>query len=287
MEGIENTIRKMAAAIRDNYVNIEIAERVASRIEDFINSPAYKRAIENESLYRIIENINCIILTEADDAHFRISTRSGYNDSSDGGIERFTPHYVSIRDFQGLNDESTRIHWMRVFAQLQDPVVFDLRGCPGGSPETAYYLLCHLFDDGVPLLELQTRHAEPKIFRSASTIPFYTTNNQIKKYNGRVRVLVNGGTASAAESFAYAVQHRGRGKLFGSKTAGHAHIQFTTQIDNFNLHLPMAKTCDPDTHLDWEGKGLTPDFPVGSAQYIQLIYSEITNYTMTPIDSSA
>jgi C-terminal processing protease CtpA/Prc len=100
-------------------------------------------------------------------------------------------------------------------------------------------------------------------------------------------VLINGATASAAESFAYAIQHRGRGKLYGVKSAGHAHISFTSRFDDLFLHLPYARTCDPDTHDDWEGKGLTPDYEVGSPEYIKLIYSEIANYSMTPIEPNA
>jgi hypothetical protein len=61
-------------------------------------------------------------------------------------------------------------------------------------------------------------------------------------------------------------------------------MQFTTNFDNISLHLPHARTCDPDTHVDWEGIGIKPDFEVGSREYISLIYGEVANNVMVPAD---
>lgn len=284
MNDIEGNVRKIAQAIRDYYIIEEKSARVADRIESYIGSKSWETAIDSENAYRIVSNINSIITSETDDMHFYVTQSGHHYQSGNSGIERYTPHFVSISSFEGLYDESVRYNWAKVFEQLQDPVVFDVRGCPGGSPELAYYLLCHLFPDGTPLIELQTRGKDPQVFRAASVLPFYTTYNQVRKYNGRVRILVSGATGSAAESFAYAVQHRGRGKLYGGKTVGAAHVTFTNAFGDLYLHLPYGRTCDPDTHEDWEGKGLTPDYGVGSREYIQLIYSEVTGYTFTPVD---
>jgi hypothetical protein len=287
MDNIEEIVRRIVETIRDNYINEEIAPKVASALENYIGSAGWKRATEAGNIHRLLKNLNCIITTETDDTHFSL-THGGSNwvpaGVFDGGITRYTPHYIHIREFQPMGDEFVRASYTKVFAQFQDPLVIDIRNCPGGSPELVYFILCHFFPDGTPMLELQTRHEQPVIFKSASEFPFYTSFNQIKKYTGRIYVLVNGNTASAAESLAYAIQHRSRGKIYGTRTYGSAYMQFTTNFDNISLHLPHARTCDPDTHVDWEGIGIKPDFEVGSREYISLIYGEVANNVMVPAD---
>lgn len=280
------TVKKIADIIRNYYIDESIGNQVADELESYTKSEKWTRVIDSGNIYRLLTNLNCIINTNTDDAHFYLSYGNVMTPATtDAGIDRFTPHYIRIREFLDLRDEYVRMKYIMVFDQIQDPLLIDIRDCPGGIPELTYFILCHLFPDGTPLIELQTRTEPPKVFKSANVLPFYPSYNQIKKYHGRVRVLVNGATASAAESLAYVIQHRGRGKIFGAQTAGHAHIQFTSKVDTFYLHLPYARTCDPDTHMDWEGKGILPDFPIGSREYISLIYSDVASNVITPIES--
>lgn len=278
---LEETIKSIAATIRENYVESETGDRVAKRIEEYIGSPTWNKLISRDDVYRIIYNINCIISTESDDGHFYI-TRQNQNDSQGTGIERITPHFIQISSFKNISDEFVRQTYSEFFKTARDNLLIDLRGCPGGSPETAYYILCHLFDTGTPLFELQTRNYAPKIFKSADSVPFYPNYNNITKFKGTVKVIVDEYTYSAAESLAFVIQHRGRGQIYGSKTSGYAHITHPIKIGDIWLYLPYSRTCDPDTHKDWENIGVIPDYPVGSKEFISLVYNELAANYMTP-----
>ena len=75
-------------------------------------------------------------------------------------------------------------------------------------------------------------------------------------------VLVNGGTASASEIVAGAVQDTGRGRLVGERTYGKGTVQQFSELDNGGgYRLSIAKWLTPRER--WiHGKGLQPDVVV-------------------------
>jgi len=79
-------------------------------------------------------------------------------------------------------------------------------------------------------------------------------------------VLLDGGTASAAEVFAAAMRDAGRAPLIGQRTYGKATIQHLHELsDGSGLHVTTARWVSPaGTRLD-QG-GLTPDIPVDTAR---------------------
>jgi carboxyl-terminal processing protease len=75
-------------------------------------------------------------------------------------------------------------------------------------------------------------------------------------------VLVNNGTASAAEVLAGALQDYKRGELIGEPTYGKGTVQVIRQLsDGSALHITVATWLTPK-HTEIEGKGLQPDIAV-------------------------
>jgi hypothetical protein len=79
-------------------------------------------------------------------------------------------------------------------------------------------------------------------------------------------VLTSESTGSAAEQFAYTLQHLDRAVVVGDTTAGAAH---TTHLHEFpaigiEMHIPDGTTLSPVTGADWEGEGVLPNVPVAS-----------------------
>jgi carboxyl-terminal processing protease len=83
-------------------------------------------------------------------------------------------------------------------------------------------------------------------------------------FNDKLRmiILVDGGSASASEILAGALQEYGIAKLVGTKTYGKGSVQELVSItDNTSLKVTVAKWLTPFGKSISEG-GLTPDYEV-------------------------
>ncbi len=290
---MEAAIRAMAMAIKEYYIDEDKAIEVHDKIMRFLKSPPWERYLNTGHTPRLILHLNSIITTTTDDYHFYVhgsrpptSSTSPTSGASHTGIGKITPHYIEISHFARLENEYIRAIIITAFAQFRDYLIIDLRDCPGGNPEMTYFLLSHLFPDGTPLFKLIRRHSEPMLFKAASTFPFYANFNSVRKFTGRVSVLVNGATGSAAESLAFVLQNRKRATIYGPRTAAAAHVEMSMALEGLTLHIPCAKTVDPETGKDWEGTGIVPDYDITSKEFIDFMYREVSLNYLLPIDKT-
>ena len=161
--------------------------------------------------------------------------------------------YVSLSRFdsattsQQLNDAIQKI-----LANKPKGLVFDLRDNPGGFLDQAIDVADIFLKDGVVLYE-RTKAGKEQVFSSgdegiAQDIPLV--------------VLVNGGSASAAEIVAGAIQDRGRGKLIGETSFGKGSVQQINRLsDGSQLRVTIAHWFTPNNR-EIHGKGLEPDIKV-------------------------
>jgi carboxyl-terminal processing protease len=130
-------------------------------------------------------------------------------------------------------------------------LVFDLRDNGGGLLDSAIDIASQ-FVEGKVVAE-KRRGGEQRDF-SAET-------------SGAARdmplvVLVNGGTASASEIVAGAIQDKGRGVLLGTKTYGKGSVQNVIPLsDGSSLHVTVAEWLTPNGR-QITGQGLQPEVVV-------------------------
>jgi C-terminal processing protease CtpA/Prc len=94
-------------------------------------------------------------------------------------------------------------------ARTAKAMVLDLRGNPGGNVEALRELVSRLFDRDVRIATEMTRHGQKPI----------DAKGRKDAFTGPLTVLVDSGSASAAEMTARVVQLEKRGSVIGDRTA--------------------------------------------------------------------
>jgi carboxyl-terminal processing protease len=94
------------------------------------------------------------------------------------------------------------------------------------------------------------------------TAPRQTLNSDLENPKYNLAVLVNGGSASASEIVAGAVQDTGAGTLIGTQTFGKGTVQQVLPLKNGSrIKLTIAKYLTPNDRVI-DGVGITPDIVV-------------------------
>jgi carboxyl-terminal processing protease len=129
-------------------------------------------------------------------------TRHRFYELSDDVLIWKMPQFDLSED--GLADAFGRLKKRRA-------LILDLRGNPGGYIDVLERLAGYLFDSNVKLADRRGRKKlEPVVARSQKD----------KSFKGRLIVLIDGGSASAAEVLARVVQIEKRGIVIGDLSAG-------------------------------------------------------------------
>jgi carboxyl-terminal processing protease len=131
--------------------------------------------------------------------------------------------------------------------------VLDLRNNGGGILESAVGVAGYFLDGGVVMFESQ-RDGPEKTYSAPSVSGGPVT--------GRLAVLVNHNTASAAEIVAGALLDRGRAPLIGQTTYGKGSVQLVYDLsDGSSLHVTAYHWFTP-SHRALDKNGLPPTYPI-------------------------
>lgn len=161
--------------------------------------------------------------------------------------------YIYLSTFGESTTNDLKQALDELLAQNPDGLILDLRNNTGGYLDTAIEVVSQFIPDGVVMIEKLgtgeeiTYEAIPG--GKATEIPLV--------------VLVNGGSASASEITAGAIQDRGRGVLVGTTTYGKGSVQNWVELDNNQgaVRVTVARWLTPNGRLIHQ-IGLTPDYVV-------------------------
>jgi carboxyl-terminal processing protease len=162
----------------------------------------------------------------------------------------------------GFSDQAARDFATEIRAHVdagRRKLVVDLRGNPGGFVTDAQQVISQFVPAGTTIF-LQEDAAGNRTPTTA------TAGGAATDPTIQVVVLIDGGSASASEIVAGALQDLGRAKLVGTTSYGKGTIQVWQQLadDNGGFRLTVAKWLTPDGR--WIHKvGLQPDVPVDTA----------------------
>ncbi len=137
--------------------------------------------------------------------------------------------------------------------QGMDRLIVDLRGNGGGLFDASIDVASAFLRDGVVVFQLEKGGKERA----------YEVSHRASLPGAPLVLLVDGGTASASEIVAGALQDRGRAILVGQKTYGKGTVQTVYDLsDGSSVHITYAEWLTPKRrHIS--GEGLAPDLDVG------------------------
>ena len=172
--------------------------------------------------------------------------------------------YVKIASFQERTGDDLDKALVGLEKENKGPLaglVLDLRGNPGGLLDQAVRVADEFISEGVIVSTIgrDPSRKEEELAHKRGTYERFP-----------IVVLVNGGSASASEIVAGALQDHKRAAILGTQTFGKGSVQTVIELDDGSgLKLTIAKYYTPSGR-SIQGLGITPDVNVGEKDPSQI-----------------
>jgi carboxyl-terminal processing protease len=166
--------------------------------------------------------------------------------------EEPTIGYVQLTAFTERSSNELDRAIDELTAQGAESYILDLRGNGGGLLDSAVDIASQFLRDGVVVREDRQNEGDR----------IYDVRDGGKVLDQPLVLLINGGTASASEIVAGALQDYERASLIGERTFGKGSVQLIYELsDKSRLHVTVAKWFTPNGNVI-DGIGLAPDVEV-------------------------
>lgn len=159
--------------------------------------------------------------------------------------------YVKLRSFHKSTSEELAAELEELDQSNVNALILDLRNNPGGLLEQAIAVTDEFISSGKLIVYTKGRLANQNMKGFSKSDSAHSDYPMV--------ILVNGGSASASEIVAGALQDMERAKLVGTKTFGKGSVQTIIPLSNgAGLRLTTAKYYTPSGRVIHE-KGIVPD----------------------------
>jgi carboxyl-terminal processing protease len=164
---------------------------------------------------------------------------------------------IALYSFNALADSEMQKALREYQSSGATKLVFDVRGNPGGFLQSAVSIASYFLPAGkIVVKEEFGDESKNDVFRSrGQQVQLFTPEDLV--------VLVDGGSASAAEILAGALQDHGVATVIGAQTFGKGSVQELVNLDGgASLKVTVARWLTPNGTSISNG-GLTPDIVIG------------------------
>ena len=159
--------------------------------------------------------------------------------------------YIALNGFSAPAADQFRIALSGLLDQGADQLVFDLRDNPGGYIDAAQKIASQFIDEGLIFTQ---ESAGDDVREWPSTGDGVATDPALP-----VAVLVNGGSASASEIVAAALQEAGRATVVGEPSFGKNTVQVWGRLENdAGVRITISRWFTP-RHNSVAPDGIQPD----------------------------
>ncbi len=165
--------------------------------------------------------------------------------------------YISLLQFNEESDDQIDRALLDLQAQGMRGLVFDLRGNPGGLLDVAQEVASR-FIPGGPVVWIKSR---TETMDTMEPLPVIEELHRNHKHFPLV-VLVDGGSASAAEIVSGAIKDTGSGVLVGEKTFGKGLVQTIMPLPDHSAVAITTQHYYTAAKHDINHKGIAPDVTI-------------------------
>jgi len=169
--------------------------------------------------------------------------------------------YIRLVEFQEKTPKDLRKALNKLKGKGMDSLILDLRNNPGGLLNVSADVAEQFLPVGSVIVSTKGR------IKQQTAV--YKSKGKKKYLDFPMVVLVNGGSASASEIVAGAIQDNKRGIILGTKSFGKGSVQTVMPLkDGSALRLTTAKYFTPSDKAI-HGEGIMPDIIVEERKIIQ------------------
>lgn len=278
------TVKAIAARIRELYFDPAAAERIAADLEQSAAAGAFDDLTDPRDLAATLG-----ARLRPHDAHFNVvfdpaapmappMRRPRPPEGAAAGPRPVNPAearahygfrkveilpgnvgYIDLRQFSNIDfanpDDPARkaADAALGFVADTDAVIFDLRDNGGGAPSMVGYLTSAFTPANAPIYNVfhsreGTESEAPEVYHPAPRldVPVY--------------VLISARTGSAGEAFPYTLQGARRATIVGEASGGAANPGGMVPVGGgFGVFISQGSPRNPATGTNWEGAGVQPD----------------------------
>ncbi|MFA6407984.1 MAG: S41 family peptidase [Candidatus Paceibacterota bacterium] len=165
-------------------------------------------------------------------------------------------YHIALYEFTANSADLFNQAFTRFKSSGSKKLVIDLRGNPGGYLDASVDIASHFLSKGTTVVteDFGGKDKEPNIVHTSlghMDVPAGT----------KIVVLIDGGSASASEILAGALQDNHAATLIGTKSFGKGSVQTLINLGGGSLKVTVARWITPAGH--WiMGNGVTPDIEV-------------------------
>ncbi|MBU0759572.1 MAG: S41 family peptidase [Candidatus Omnitrophica bacterium] len=162
--------------------------------------------------------------------------------------------YIRLSEFQEKTQRDLEESLRKLEMEGMKALILDLRNNPGGLLDSAVDVAGKFLEEGQVVVSTKGRVENQNLV--------FKSKNKNRHLDYPLLVLVNGGSASASEIVAGAMQDLGRGLIMGTKSFGKGSVQTVVPMsDGSAVRLTTSKYFTPNG-CSIHGEGITPDIVV-------------------------
>ncbi len=255
----DNFLEELEGNFEGIGVEINVKNNIISIVSVLENTPAQKAGLFAGDSILFIDGKNTSNMT-TDEASKLIRGKSGteviltilrngqykyinvirdsiHYDSVNWEIKHNNIGYIKIRSFNSDTSDLVDEAIFELLSKNIKGIILDLRGNPGGYLETSIKVASNWIENNVVVIEKSSNKSEPTNLFSKGIA---------KLKNTKTIILIDGGSASASEILAGALQDYGLATLIGEKTFGKGSVQdFSTFSDGSSIKITIANWLTP------------------------------------------